>query len=211
MSINIRTYSMIRANKAMLNGKICFEAEPDTATSTFLSALYRSLGINYAKFFKMDNLCKAGFLASELLLKDFTDREKNKEDMAIVLWNKSSSLDTDVRFQKTIESADNYYPSPSEFVYTLPNIVIGEIAIRNKITGETAFCISENFDSEALFHYISYLFRQPDVNCVLCGWTEYFQANCEVVMYLLEKDNDKYPEITVESITEIYNINKISR
>ena len=43
------------------------------------------------------------------------------------------------RFQETIQHADSYYPSPALFVYTLPNIVTGEIAIRNKYYGETSF------------------------------------------------------------------------
>ena len=204
MSINILTYSMIRANKAMLNGKTCFEATPDKETN-FLSAFYRSLGINYAKFFKMDNLSKAGLLASELLLQDCPDREKSKEDMAIVLWNSTSSLDTDCRYQKTIEAGENYFPSPSEFVYTLPNIVTGEIAIRNKIVGETAFYISEKFDAEALFRSVSALFAQSDATRVLCGWADCFQTDCDVVMFLLEKDRGEYPEFTVEFITKIYN------
>ena len=170
--------------------------------SAELTDFYRSLQIDYPKFFKMDGLSKLGFLAAELLLKDF-NRETVKEDMAIVLWNKSSSLDTDNHYQKTIQSAENYYPSPSVFVYTLPNIVIGEIAIRNKIVGETSFYISENFDAKEIFNTVSSLFLHPDIQYVICGWVECFQENCEVVMFLIEKNNKQDIAFIIENITKI--------
>jgi len=171
--------------------------------SAEVTDFYRSLQIDYPKFFKMDGLSKLGFLAAELLLKDFADREIVKEDMAIVLWNRSSSLNTDNQYQKTIQSAENYYPSPSVFVYTLPNIVIGEIAIRNKIVGETSFYISEEFDAKEIFNTVFSLFIQPDIQHVICGWVECFQENYEVVMFLVEKDNGQGIEFTVENITKI--------
>jgi len=171
--------------------------------SAEVTDFYRSLQIDYPKFFKMDGLSKLGFLAAELLLEDFTDRETVKEDMAIVLWNRSSSLETDTAYQKTIESAENYYPSPSVFVYTLPNIVIGEIAIRNKIVGETAFYISEEFDAKEIFNTVFSLFPQPDIQYVICGWVECFQENYEVVMFLVEKDNEQGIAFTIENITKI--------
>ena len=170
-----------------------------------MTEFYRSLQIDYPKFFKMDNLSKLGFLASELILNDFADKETGKEDMAIVLWNRSSSLDTDSIYQKTIQSAKNYYPSPSVFVYTLPSIVVGEIAIRNKICGETAFYISEKWDAQTVYNTVFSLFLQPDVRFVLCGWVECFQENYETIMYLVTTENEHSPEFTIENITKIDN------
>ena len=94
-----------------------------------LAQLYRNIGMSYPKFFKMDRLCKAGILGAEMLLKDYDfDHENVKADWGIVLMNSASSLDNDRRYQETI-ATDNYYPSPAVFVYTLANIVTGEIAI----------------------------------------------------------------------------------
>ena len=39
-----------------------------------LTLLYRQLVGNYPKFFKMDTMCKLGFLLSEMLVKDDVGR-----------------------------------------------------------------------------------------------------------------------------------------
>src|SRR5690606_9811213 len=101
--------------------------------------VYKENNSAYPKFFKMDNLCKLAFLASEFLLEDSKIGSTTQENMGIVLSNKSSSLNTDRKHQATINDKDNYFPSPALFVYTLPNIMIGEISIRHQIKGENVF------------------------------------------------------------------------
>ena len=77
-------------------------------------------------------------MASELLLQaEGAERFVPREDRAVVFFNRSASLQADTAYQATIQDPDNFYPSPAAFVYTLPNIVTGEIAIRNKYFGET--------------------------------------------------------------------------
>lgn len=73
----------------------------------FFAAVYRCLQIDYRKFYKMDALSKLGFLASEWLLKGF-DREQPKEDMGIVLFNRSASLEADAAYQETIRDEENF-------------------------------------------------------------------------------------------------------
>ena len=100
--------------------------------------LYRT-NINigdYPKFFKMDPLSRLGFVATELLLKQCP-----KADYGVLLFNRSSSLADDLAFQATIQDHTNWFPSPALFVYTLPNIVTGEIAIRNHFQTETNFMV----------------------------------------------------------------------
>jgi 3-oxoacyl-[acyl-carrier-protein] synthase-1 len=123
-----------------------------------LVELYRRFVGDYPKFFKMDTLCRLGFLAAELLLKDLTTNEaltglttnedqrlttNDKRPIAIILANRSASIKNDTDYLATI-SEGNYYPSPALFVYTLPNIVTGEIAIRHHIQGETSFYILDD-------------------------------------------------------------------
>ena len=98
--------------------------------------LYRTNIGDYPKFFKMDPLSRLGFVATELLLK-----ESLKADYGILLFNRSSSLADDMVFQATIQDRNNWFPSPALFVYTLPNIVTGEIAIRNHFQTETNFMV----------------------------------------------------------------------
>src|SRR5690606_27760059 len=106
-----------------------------THSKTTLNDFYKSLEIEYPKFYKMDILSKKGFLLCEYLLKDLAFDPKRT---SIFLWNENSSLASDRKHSENIlAEIDN----PANFVYTLPNISIGEIAIRHKITGETGFFV----------------------------------------------------------------------
>jgi 3-oxoacyl-[acyl-carrier-protein] synthase-1 len=152
----------------------------------FLAAVYRTLGIDYPKFFKMDHLSKLGFLASELLLREDTPRFVPRADCAVICFNRSSSLDTDTLYQATIRQGEDYFPSPSLFVYTLPNIVTAEIAIRNKLYGETSFYICKEFHAQQIFRTVNHTFADPSVRSALAGWTEYGSGRCEAFMMQIE-------------------------
>jgi 3-oxoacyl-[acyl-carrier-protein] synthase-1 len=144
-----------------------------------LTALYRARVGDYPKFFKMDTLSRLGFLATELLLTaeveqrpDATPRFEPREDRALVFCNHSASLCTDRHYQETISRADNFFPSPSVFVYTLPNIVTGEVAIRNKYYGETSFYVFEHRDEAAIQALMQEALLDADTKSVLGGWLE---------------------------------------
>lgn len=152
-----------------------------------LTEIYRSRVNDYPKFFKMDGLCKLGFLASELLLKNLDEeRFVTREDRAVVLFNRSGSIEADHHYQSTISDAENFFPSPSVFVYTLPNIVTGEIAIRNKYVGETSFYVLDHFDEETLQKMVEAAFSDDCTTSILTGWVDYFdhshfEANIKLV------------------------------
>ena len=95
----------------------------------------------------MDNLSKLAFLAADLLLKNEVN-EGEENNIALLFANKSSSLDTDVKHQESIADRQNYFPSPAVFVYTLPNICMGEISIRHKLYTENSFFIFAQFNAE---------------------------------------------------------------
>jgi uncharacterized protein YqgQ len=168
----IQSYCRILPGRVILNGEVCFDAGGKPyAMPDFLSALYESLGVEYRKFYRMDALSKLGFLAAELVLRGM-DRDEPKEHTGIVLFNRSASLEADRTYQQTIRDKNHFFPSPADFVYTLPNIVAGEIAIRNKIFGETAFRITPDFRCDRLCEAINDMIRYGDMTYVLGGWTE---------------------------------------
>jgi hypothetical protein len=88
-----------------------------TNISGICKEAYKSLELSYPKFHKMDNLSKLAFLASEMILKD-----EDHSRTALVFANRSSSLDTDFKYQESINSQENYFPSPAVFVYTLTHM-----------------------------------------------------------------------------------------
>ena len=133
-----------------------------------LVELYRRFVGDYPKFFKMDTLCRLGFIAAELLL-------KNEQVDAVILANRSASIKNDTDYLATI-SEGNYYPSPALFVYTLPNIVTGEIAIRHHIQGETSFYILDKpEDLEPIVR--STLATSSSPLAVMAGWCECSASN----------------------------------
>ena len=77
--------------------------------SAEMTELYRSLKIDYPKFFKMDGLSKLGFLASELIFKDDENRFTPNENIAVICFNRSSSLDIDTQYQETIRNNENFF------------------------------------------------------------------------------------------------------
>ncbi|MDR1331503.1 MAG: 3-oxoacyl-ACP synthase [Tannerella sp.] len=183
--LGIQACCRISDGRASVNGKAVFAGE-DNGNGDFLTALYRSLKTDYPKFFKMDRLSKLGFLASELIFGDAAARSfAPRRDMAVICFNRSSSLDTDVAYQATIQRDDDYFPSPSLFVYTLPNIVAAEIAIRNRIYGETSFCVCPHFDAAGMETAVRLAFRDESVCCVLAAWVECFEGPCDALMALV--------------------------
>lgn len=167
----------ITPNGAVLNG--------ETVSTANIAGLYREFVGDYPKFFKMDSLCKLGFIGAELLLKDISAEEK--ENAAIILFNRNGSLITDRNYQNTITD-DNYYPSPSLFVYTLANIVTGEIAIRNKIYGESSFYVLNNQDQDIMSDIVKNVYLTSSPTFILTGWVDYEdEHNYEAKLRLVTK------------------------
>ena len=132
----------------------------------------------------MDPLAKLGFLAAELLLKDAPQEGLDPEDTGIVLSNAAGSLEVDRLYARTIRTG----PSPALFVYTLPNIVIGEIAIRHGFKGENAFFEFPAFDGKFIADYVRILFDQSLVRRCICGWVDFLNNEYRALLMLVEKD-----------------------
>ena len=133
---------------------------------TDLTALYRAEVGDYPKFFKMDTACKLGFLLAERLAEQprFTPRE----DRAVLMFSTCGSLCNDRHYEETVRE----FPSPSLFVYTLPNIITGEIAIRNKFEGETSAYVLERFDPETFVALVEQAFQDAVTESAVCGWVD---------------------------------------
>ncbi|MBQ4376729.1 MAG: hypothetical protein II793_03440 [Bacteroidales bacterium] len=155
-----------------------------TVGGPLLTDLYRGRIADYPKFFKMDPLCKAGFVASELLLNAESESggveqraAYGTDSRAVILFGRDGSLASDTRYQATIQDPDNYFPSPAIFVYTLPNIITGEIAIRNKYYGETNFIALREKNAEAMLQYLQAAFCDGATQSVLTGWVDCSDEN----------------------------------
>lgn len=169
----------IEKAKIVIDEQIVFQEETPFFND-FAKLVYKNFNFDYPKFHKMDSLSKLAFMASEMILKD----EKNKKT-ALVFANKSSSLDTDMKYQESINNSENYFPSPAVFVYTLPNICIGEISIRHQLKTENAFFVLDEYDDDFLKTYCENLLKSGKAEQVLCGWVELYKENYKGFVYLL--------------------------
>lgn len=146
--------------------------QENTEFAAYIREEYRKLGESNMKFFKMDNLSKLGYVASCKLLKGI-ELNCPSNRMAIVMANRSSSMDTDINHQAI---TDRHLPegaSPSVFVYTLANIVAAEIAIKHKFKGELSFFVmKEKSLNGFIAEYSEKLIRRDICDVVMYGWCE---------------------------------------
>lgn len=148
--------------------------------SELLTEAYRQYVGDYPKFFKMDSLAKLGFVASELLVKaerrstaDQAADDAEKDSRAVVFFGSAASCHADQKYEQTIRDADNYFPSPALFVYTLPNIVTGEVALRNAYHGETSFLLLPSQDEEFIHRHLGMVLSHSGSSSVIGGWVNY--------------------------------------
>ncbi|PXX29179.1 3-oxoacyl-ACP synthase [Arenibacter sp. ARW7G5Y1] len=186
-NLKIKDYCRISNNKVLLNDKLLFE-DPTSDFTTFIKLAYKKMDTNYPKFFKMDDLSKLGFLATDILLKPMTQDPEMPKNIALVFSNSASSLQTDRKHQKSITDKENYFPSPAIFVYTLPNICLGEISIKHRLHSENSFFIFNHFNADYLHAYASSLIKTEKADEVLCGWINCDAEDYEAFLYLVSAE-----------------------
>lgn len=194
-TIRITPEEVILDQRKLWEGKEELGKQEGKEHHSLLTSLYKQMIGNYPKFYKMDGLSRLGFVASEILLnaeKGDTDVERREEkgerlleERAIIFFNHSSSIASDRNYKESINDKDNYFPSPSIFVYTLPNIVTGEIAIRNHFHGETSFFILPDKDERLMEEILQASCRDDQSKSFLTGWIDYederhFEADLKI-------------------------------
>jgi len=200
----ISDYCHIR-NQTLFHRGVELYKGTGTSLDSFLSETYQALKVSYPKFYKMDPLSKLGVIASEVLFSESDLRQHYKpEQVALVLANAHASLDTDVRYFESTKTM----ASPSLFIYTLSNIVAGEICIRNGIKGENAFFVQPAFDSKFMSQYVNQLLAETKTEMCLAGWVDVMDEHHDVFLYLTRKtETANAKEHSEESLQKLYQFN----
>jgi hypothetical protein len=199
-------YCCIAGSSVYVNGQLLFQYD-SSDFEAFAENTYKHFGIRYPKFYKMDNLSKLGFLAAELVLNGLGWESKYEQGkIGVHLQNKNSSIDTDIKYNKLLKKG---IASPAIFVYSLPNIMIGEICIRHSIKGDNLLFVSEEYDI-AQQHAYSYLTLDSGItDAVLSGRVDYCEKDYEAYVYAVEKSNDgSQLEFTKENLEHLYKNRK---
>ena len=190
----ITDFVIIRQGKLIKSGKTFFQIDKELSLDEFLKKAYTNLKLKYPKFHKMNRLSKLGFLGTELLLKN----NEYDQKVGLVFSNSASSLDTDIAFDQSLSS----FASPSIFVYTLPNIMLGEISIRHQFKSENAFFISKEFDPQLIINYSRSLLAKTQNSTVVCGWVDLHNNEYDVFLCLISsRGTEKFSE---EALTKLY-------
>lgn len=197
--MQILNYCNISSGKIVNAQSVLFESE-EPRLKPFLKNFYKSRNLSYPKFYKMDEQCKLAFISTEVLLQDFNCESYKNEEIAMVFSNSESTLATDIAYWESTRSI----ASPALFVYTLPNIMMGEIAIRNNIKGENIFFVTEKFDAKLLFQQTELVFSNTSAKIAIVGWVNY--ENEEIYsarLFLVSKFDKGIPTFNIENLNKI--------
>lgn len=167
----------IHQGKLVVNGKVLFSSE--APCEEFFSELYTLSGANYPKFYKMDAQSQLAFLCAEFLLKGSRVKDISPFDWSVVLSCANSSNDNDIIYWANAHQA----PSPAAFVYTLPNVMLGEICIRHGFKGENSCFIFNTFDTAFQVNYVNRLLEKRAKACVH-GWVNFFKEEYAAFLFL---------------------------
>ena len=204
----VSKYSIIRKGRLITDaGQFEFPRMDDDGK--FFKNIYKQLKIDYPKFYKMDRLCKLAFLTAEYLFTEKSILEKYAPDeVAMIFSNSNSSLDTDIKHNNSISDKNKYYSKPAVFVYTLPNIMLGELSIRHVIRGENVFFVSEKFDTGFITDYTINLLNTTKHKACLLGRTDYSEGEYESSMFFIEQSTNTAKEelLSGENLDRLFGL-----
>lgn len=136
-----------------------------------LTELFKNRLADSQKFYKMDLFSRLVFVAAGMLMKEGCD-DLDPASTAIVLFNGTSSILADRQHLGTFPSPEEFYPSPSVFLYTLPNVVLGEVAATFGIKGETTFIILPGRDEAMMQKVVDATLSGSAPSALITGWAD---------------------------------------
>lgn len=190
-------YVRIHKGKAIRNGSVIADIRTSDPAD-----MYHALGCSYPKFFKMDSLCKWAWLGAEALLRNGKAgpvyEGLDKSNIATVITTADGCLEVDKRYAETLHTI----PSPALFVYTLPNIMLGEICIRHGFTGEQICHVQDGFDAEELLFQVEDLLLNRSTTHCLFGKVDAVDEHHEVCLFWTDAQSIR--SITEKQLQAIY-------
>lgn len=163
--------------------------------------LYQKSSISYSKFFKMDILSRVAFLSAELLS---PYEARDKESIATVISTASGCIEVDKKFEESRQTL----ASPALFVYTLPNIMLGEICIRQGFKGEQ-ICTIEALANYNMMHFqVTDLTQHRGTSACLCGHVEATEQGISVQMLWVsqEQETEMALPFTLDNLQKIFTV-----
>ena len=78
----------------------------------------------------------------------------------------------DRKHLSTFSNPEDFYPSPAIFINTLPNVVLGEIAVMNTIKGETTLVMLPYRDDALIDRIVKASLSGTRPSVMIYGWVD---------------------------------------
>lgn len=163
---------LVQSSRILLNDKEVYSSD-SVDFQDFIRSAFKTVCAPNMKFYKMDSLSKLGYVASEVLLDGI---EYGEEDCGLILSGVYGSLDTDIRHQQIIDTETDASASPAVFVYTLPNVVEGEISICHHIKGENTWFWSDDRTLSDVREYAVLSMSAQDMKYCIVGHIDFLNG-----------------------------------
>lgn len=163
---------LVESSRILLNDKEVYSSD-SVDFQDFIRFAFKTVCGPNMKFYKMDSLSKLGYVAAEVLLDGI---EYGEEDCGLILSGVYGSLDTDIRHQQIIDTETDASASPAVFVYTLPNVVEGEISIRHHIKGENTWFWSDDRSLSDVREYAALSMSAQDMKYCIVGHIDFLNG-----------------------------------
>ncbi|MBR3291869.1 MAG: hypothetical protein IKI66_06775 [Bacteroidales bacterium] len=139
--------------------------------SALITEIFKKHLADGSRFFKMDLYSRLAYAATSLLAKDALEGY-DPEDLALIIFTQNGSVMADRKHLSTFSDPEDFFPSPAVFINTLPNVVLGEIAVKNNIKGETTLVLLPHRDEAAMNRIIEATVSATRPSVMLCGWVD---------------------------------------
>ena len=168
-----------------------------------LDAIYKRMIKDYPKYYRMDGMAKLVFILGELLCEQSEVTENYAgQDIGVVLFNSSGSYPSDLAHADGIKSGFAG-ASPANFVYTLPNVGVGELCIKRKITGENLFLISDDLSYDDISEMAAIYMEQKRCKALIIGWVEPTQNEGNHLLLITEEKTGLGEPNTVSNVRKL--------
>ena len=136
-----------------------------------LTEIYKKNLADQSRFFKMDLYSRLAYVGTGLLAKDALNGY-DPADLAIFIFTQNGSVLADRKHLSSFSNPEEFYPSPAVFINTLPNVVLGEIAVKNNIKGETTLVLLPSRDEATMNTVIQASVAATRPSAVIYGWVD---------------------------------------
>ena len=160
----------------------------ESTGASLITEIYKKHLSDDSRFFKMDLYSRIAYVGSCLLAKDSL-KGFEPEDVSLLLFTLNGSILADRKHISSYSNPEEYYPSPSVFINTLPNVVLGEIAVKNTIKGETTLVMLPTKDDAMMETIVDITLVATQPSAMIYGWVDCVSEDSFFAELKLKKPN----------------------